>query len=148
MPTGLPARFVRLAARRNLLYSNDLTPRTRPPFGTSSRGIRKKSEEAFLEAEASNSTAPFLLYEASLLIESGRAKDFGNLIVVTAPIEERALRIMRRDGVSREAALAMIHAQSPDSSRIPHADVLIENKGSMGDLRHEILKVLEQMKSP
>jgi dephospho-CoA kinase len=110
--------------------------------------IRKKSEEAFLEAEASNSTAPFLLYEASLLIESGRAKDFGNLIVVTAPIEERALRIMRRDGVSREAALAMIHAQSPDSSRIPHADVLIENKGSMGDLRHEILKVLEQMKSP
>ncbi|MBU6153143.1 MAG: dephospho-CoA kinase [Bdellovibrionales bacterium] len=109
--------------------------------------IQKKSELAFLEAPRLNPGAPFLLYEASLLIESGRAKDFAKVIVVTSPLEDRIARIMHRDGLSREAALQMINAQNPDAFRIPHADAVIDNSGSIEDLRLRVLKVLEQMKT-
>lgn len=109
--------------------------------------IQRKSEEAFKNAERLSSTAPFLLYEASLLIESGRAPDFDRVIVVTSPLPDRLVRIMNRDGVSQDSALKMIEAQSPDSYRAKHADVLIDNRGSMEDLKANVLKVLDQMKS-
>ncbi len=110
--------------------------------------IRKKSEGAFQAAEKQHPDAPFLLYEASLLIESGRSGDFEKLIVVTAPLPERLARITRRDGVTEESALAMIHAQSPDSLRLEHADYVIDNSGNIEDLKASVLKVLDQIKSP
>ena len=109
--------------------------------------IQKKSEEAFNVAEKAHPSVPFLLYEASLLIESGRAKDFEKVIVVTAPLSDRLNRIMSRDQVSRDSALRMVDAQNPDSYRVKHADVIVENCGSIEDLRSQVLKVLEQMKT-
>jgi dephospho-CoA kinase len=109
--------------------------------------IQKKSEEAFQTAEKMHPNAPFLLYEASLLIESGRAKDFEKVIVVTAPLSDRLTRIMSRDQISRDSALQMMDAQNPDSYRVKHADVIVDNCGSIEDLRSRVLKVLEQMKT-
>jgi dephospho-CoA kinase len=97
--------------------------------------------------EEAHPGAPFLIYEASLLIESGRLPDFDGLIVVTSPLPDRLSRIMARDGTSQEAALAMIEAQNSDRFRLKHADFLIENLGSVEDLKPQVLKVLEQIKS-
>lgn len=109
--------------------------------------IQKKSAEAMRALEASHPTAPFLIYEASLLIESGRLADFDGLIVVTSPLPDRLSRIMARDGVSKEAALSLIEAQNTDSYRLKHARHLIENLGSIEDLKTQVLKVLDQIKS-
>jgi len=108
--------------------------------------IQQKSEEAFAQIERSRADAPFLIYEATLLIESGRAKDFSGLIVVTAPLPERLARIMSRDNVSKEAALRMIDSQSSDTYRLKHADYLIDNCGTLEDLKAQTLKVLDQIR--
>jgi dephospho-CoA kinase len=100
--------------------------------------IREKSDLEIKRMESENPSIPFLIYEASLLIESGRAPDFDALVVVTSPLPDRLARIMSRDGITKEAALAMIGAQSSDEFRLRHADFHIQNLGSLEDLRAQV----------
>ncbi len=110
--------------------------------------IRVASREKLEALHRAHPEAPLLLYEATLLIESGRAPDFESVIVVTAPLPDRLARISARDGVTQAEALALIEAQSPDSYRLPHADHHIQNLGSLEDLKSQIRKILDQIKSP
>jgi dephospho-CoA kinase len=100
--------------------------------------IREKSDLEIKRLEKEAPSSPFLIYEASLLIESGRAPDFDAVVVVTAPLPDRLSRIMSRDGVSKDAALAMIGAQSNDEFRLRHADFHIQNLGNLEDLRAQV----------
>ncbi|NDG84749.1 MAG: dephospho-CoA kinase [Proteobacteria bacterium] len=104
--------------------------------------IREKSDHEIKRIEMENPSAPFLIYEASLLIESGRAPDFDAIVVVTAPLPDRLSRIMNRDGISKDAALAMIAAQSTDEFRLQHADFHIQNLGNLDELRAQVEKTV------
>jgi dephospho-CoA kinase len=110
--------------------------------------IRKESTRRLEALASTHPEAPFLLYEATLLIESGRASEFEGVIVVTSPLPERLSRIQARDGIEKEEALALIDAQSPDSFRLKYARYPIQNLGTIEDLRKQVLKVLDQIKSP
>ena len=110
--------------------------------------IRKASQEKLENLQRAHPTAPFLLYEATLLIESGRAPDFEGILVVTAPLPDRLARISARDGVSQTDALALIEAQSTDSFRLQAANHHIQNLGSIEDLKIQVRKILDQIKSP
>ncbi len=108
--------------------------------------IREKTAQEFARIGRENPNAPFLVYEASLLIEAGRAQDFDAVIVVTAALPDRLARIMNRDGSSKEAALALIGAQSSDEFRLKHADYHIQNLGSLEDLRLQVAKTVDQIR--
>jgi dephospho-CoA kinase len=108
--------------------------------------IQTESEKALALLADHHPDAEFVLYEASLLIEAGRAEDFDGLIVVTAPLEERINRIMGRDQCTRDAALAMIQAQLSDEERLKSATYSISNHGSLLDLQKAVKKVLDQIK--
>jgi dephospho-CoA kinase len=110
--------------------------------------IRTASQEKLKSLHQAHPDAPFLLYEATLLIESGRAPDFEGIIVVTAPLPDRLARISARDGVSPAEALGLIEAQSTDSFRLQTAKHHIQNLGSIEDLRAQVRKILDQIKSP
>jgi dephospho-CoA kinase len=110
--------------------------------------IREESERRLKELEHTSPSAPMILYEATLLIESGRARDFDGLIVVTAPLPDRLARIASRDGISQDEALALIESQSPDSVRLSLADYHIQNLGSLADLESQVRKILDHFKSP
>jgi dephospho-CoA kinase len=97
-------------------------------------------------AKAPADRAPFLLYEAALIIEAGRAKDFDGLIVVTAPDALKIQRIQTRDGMTAEAAEAMVKAQITDLERLKHATWTIENTGTPDQLRQSVRKLLDQLK--
>ena len=90
--------------------------------------------------------APFLLYEAALIIEAGRAKDFDGLIVVTAPDDLKIQRIQARDGASPEAAQAMVKTQITDQERLKLATWTLENTGTPDQLRQSVRKLLDQLK--
>ena len=107
--------------------------------------IREQSELALQEMARTHPHAPFILYEASLLIEAGRKEDFEALIVVTAPLEDRITRIMSRDKNTREAAIRMIEAQNSEDFRLKHAHYVVLNHGSLQDLEGEVRKVLDQI---
>ena len=74
--------------------------------------------------------AAYVLKEAALLVESESYKDLDKLIVVTAPIETRIQRVMKRDHVNKEAVLAREKNQMSEDKKIELADYKINNDGT------------------
>jgi dephospho-CoA kinase len=107
--------------------------------------IKAASDLALKEAAQSHPQAPFLLYEATLLIEAERKSDFDGLIIVTASVTERVKRVVARDQITEEQALRLIQTQMKDEERLLHATYTIKNEGSLEDLRLQVRKVLDQI---
>ena len=61
------------------------------------------------------SDAKLIGIDAIKLIESGLGALCEETVAVTAPEEVRVRRIMARDGITREAALARVHAQKDEA---------------------------------
>src|SRR5690606_4855616 len=85
-----------------------------------------------------SSDAPYLLYEAALVVEGGSHRNFPGLVVVTADPEVQLSRLMERDGSTEEEARARIDAQLPLSEKEAMADVVIRNDGHLHHLREAV----------
>lgn len=67
--------------------------------------------------------------ESAILFESGFHKriHIDRVICVTAPLEVRIERIMKRDGVSREKALEWINRQMSQEEKVKLSDIEIDS---------------------
>lgn len=94
-----------------------------------------------------HSDAPYTLKEAALLFESGSYRDLDRIIFVSAPLELRVSRVVRRDGITREAVLKRIENQWPDEKKEKLSQEIIYNDGSRSLIRqvHEMHLHLLQM---
>lgn len=90
-------------------------------------------------------SAPFVIYEAAILFESGSYKNCDLIITVTAPIESRIQRVIQRDKTTRELVLKRINAQWNDEQRIAKSDFVIENVNPK-TTKTEIDKILKILK--
>lgn len=90
--------------------------------------------------------APFVIYEAAILFESGSYKNCDSIITVTAPLESRIQRVIQRDNTSRDQVLARINAQWNDDQRIAKSDFVIENIDSKS-AKLEVDKILKILKN-
>lgn len=70
---------------------------------------------------------PYVLKEAAILYESGSYKQCDQVIMVTAPTEERMLRVMNRDHISRKEVEARMKNQWSDTKKMELADFIIHN---------------------
>jgi dephospho-CoA kinase len=76
----------------------------------------------------------YVLKEAALLIETGSYKQLDKLLVVTAPEQDRIIRVLKRDRHRNQADVQnIISKQLTDDKRIAHADFEIKNNN------HELL---------
>ena len=87
---------------------------------------------------------PIVIYEASLLIETGKHKDLQGLILVEAPNELRIKRLMSRPGISEDLANKIIISQLPSEKQIAHANEIFENTKEMDDLRAQVRHFAER----
>jgi len=71
--------------------------------------------------------SPFIIYEAAILFESGSYKDCDKIITVTALLESRIQRVIKRDNTTRDQILKRIDAQWNDDKRLAKSDFVIEN---------------------
>lgn len=88
---------------------------------------------------------PLALYEAALLVESGRWRDFDGLIVVTASPETQVARAVARGGLTRAEAEARIAAQLPAAEKIRLATYVIDNDGSREATEAQVRGVIEKL---
>lgn len=72
-------------------------------------------------------SAPFVIYEAAILFESGSYTICDYTITITAPLEDRISRVMLRDNSTREQVLQRISAQWTDEERIAKSNFVVEN---------------------
>lgn len=78
---------------------------------------------------------PYAIYEAALLVENGSYRMMGALVVVTASEATQIARVRARDGLSEADARARIAAQLPLEDKVRVADYVIENDGSLEEVR-------------
>lgn len=93
-------------------------------------------ESLFEQAETAKQRpdCPGVVLDVPLLIESGLHKRCDSVILVTANIETRYARIMKRDGLSRREVRARIAAQMPQWKKKRYADYIIENDTTEAEL--------------
>jgi len=84
---------------------------------------------------------------AALLIESGNYKDVDKVILVVADEALVIKRLMKRDGLSREGALCRIASQMPQDEKRNYADHIVENNGSLEELRKKVSRLFKILKS-
>lgn len=99
-------------------------------------------KEDFKEWLSRHSSFPVVAYESAILFESGNYKDFHFIITVTAPLELRIDRVLKRDNTTREQVLKRINSQWTDKQRILKSDFVIENI-DLGIVKKEIAKILK-----
>ena len=92
--------------------------------------------------EALRGQPPWVVYDAALLIESGRADNFRPLLVVTTDRQTQCARLMQRDGLSREDALARMDSQMDLSEKVTYGDFVIDNSGSIEETEKQLDTVL------
>ena len=96
-------------------------------------------------ANSSRFDPPVLAYEAALLVETGRYRDFEGLIVVDASRDTRRQRLIARDGLDPQLADAILASQASDEERRAVATHLIDNSGNLTDLRGRVNEVISRI---
>jgi dephospho-CoA kinase len=98
-----------------------------------------------LEAEAPEDAV--VVHDIPLLAESGRAKTFDAVVVVDAPTELQVDRMVRDRGWTEAEARARIEAQASREERRAIATHVIENTGTLEDLRDRVTEVFHTLVS-
>jgi dephospho-CoA kinase len=94
---------------------------------------------AAMEQQAADAKGPYLVMAIPLLIESGRARERVDRVLVVDVDEARQLeRVQARDGSSAEQARAILASQASRETRLAAADDVLENDGSVADLRQAV----------
>jgi dephospho-CoA kinase len=86
-----------------------------------------------------------VVFEATLLVESGGGDRFDVLVTVEADPEERLRRAVER-GLEPAAARARLRAQATEEERRAAADLVVENDGSLAELEGEVAELVEELR--
>ena len=88
-----------------------------------------------------------VLIDAPLLFESGFDKKCDFVISVIADKEKRIERILARDGISKEKALARINNQLSDDFLKKNSKYIITNDGNIETLTESVNEISEKIKN-
>jgi dephospho-CoA kinase len=91
----------------------------------------REREEARLESEGHD----IVVHDIPLLFEVGLEDEFDMVVLVDAPAEVRAERLVRDRGLDRDEAWRLIRAQLSPATKRGRSDVVIDNGGSREKLR-------------
>ncbi|WKN50165.1 dephospho-CoA kinase [Nocardioides sp. Arc9.136] len=97
--------------------------------------------ERIVELEQAAGPEDLVVHDIPLLAESGRAPTFDAVVVVDVPVETQVERMLGQRGMTREDAEARVRAQATREERLAIATHVIENTGSLEDLRRRVLEV-------
>lgn len=107
----------------------DLEAITHPAIGA------EMARQAAALAKEAESAA--VVMDIPLLVDKARY-GLDMMIVVTAPVEERARRLVELRGTTEAEARARIAAQAHLEGRADRADVVIDNSGSLAELASQV----------
>ena len=92
-----------------------------------------------------NQNSDFVIKESAILFESGSYKSCKYVITVTAPLEDRINRVIRRDGVTKKQVLHRVMNQLNDEDKIDRSNFIINNK-SLDATKLQVEKIINKIK--
>lgn len=103
----------------------------------------RAQQEAALAAQG----ARIVVNDIPLLFEAGLGDQFDVIVVVDAPRELRVDRIVQQRGLERAEAERMVDAQWPAEQKRAQASFVIDNSGSLRELRGKAEEVWQQIQA-
>ena len=97
-------------------------------------------------AERTEDRPRIVVIDHPLLVETGQAGGFADVVVVVAPEEVRVRRLVDR-GVGEDDARARIRAQADDATRLQAATHVIDNEGDLAALRSQVDAVWAELRA-
>jgi dephospho-CoA kinase len=88
-----------------------------------------------------------VVHDIPLLVESGQQADFDAVVVVDVPVEMQVERLLRDRGWHAADARARIDAQATREQRLAAATHVIDNTGSLDDLRRRVAALVVELRS-
>ena len=101
--------------------------------------------ERIVDLETRAPEGAVVVHDIPLLAESGRAATFDAVIVVDAPPEVQVERMVRDRGWTEADALARIAAQATPEDRRAIATYVVENTGTVEELRAAVEKIYAEL---
>lgn len=152
----LPEVYYLTAAlqQANAQEARRLKAKTKPQE-TLSREERQSRKEHFLQTQELINTpldpsvvfseehpAPYVILDIPLLFENGWDQVVDSILVVDCEPELQISRVMKRDGATKEQALAIISRQCPRDFKLEHADEVISTDSPcVADKRQAVLNL-------
>lgn len=101
--------------------------------------------ERIVALEEAATGADLVVHDIPLLAESGRAATFDAVIVVDAPRDLQVERMVRDRGWSEDEAVARIEAQASREDRLAVATHVVDNTGTLAELRDRVTAVYHDL---
>lgn len=140
LPSGILNKdFIREAIFRNASLRAKMEAVVHPE-------VRRYSNER-LHALAENSKEGWAFYEMALLFEAGRQKDFDAVVVVTANYDVRIARLVESRNLTVAQVEAIMASQVNDAERLQGAQAVINNSGSLDELRNSVETALVSLRA-
>lgn len=99
---------------------------------------QRQKEEAFARGEH------VVFMDVPLLFEGKLTNTVDVSLLVYVDDETQLQRLMERNGLSKEEALARIHSQMPLTEKRALADEIINNNGTIEESRRQLMKILQK----
>lgn len=104
-------------------------------------------QAGILEALAADGFDGIVIFDAALLVETGRAKNMDRLVVVTTDEATQTKRLVLRDNISSEEAVRRIRSQMPLSEKVKLAHYVIDNSGSPDATLRQVKEVHRKLQA-
>jgi dephospho-CoA kinase len=91
--------------------------------------------------------ADFVVMDIPLLFETEQSEDVDYVVVVSTSDKIQRERALSRAGMTDEKLAGILFRQVPDSEKRKRADFVIENSGSLAQLREQVEALISKFKS-
>lgn len=106
--------------------------------------VYRRTEEMIAEI-ASQTPDVVVILDIPLLLEARMKRHLAEVIVVYVPEHLQLQRLMARDRIDANAALARIHSQMPIEEKRHLATIVIDNSGTLADTRSQAQAVFHHL---
>jgi len=127
----LPSGELNRVALRALVFADDAKRHKL-------EGILHPLIRARTRAKLAEIDAPYALVAVPLLVETSFRDLVDRILVVDCPESAQLERLMRRDALPRDEALAMLRAQADRATRLTAAHDVIDNSGATDATRRQV----------
>jgi len=107
--------------------------------------VMRVMDEQISTIRAGSSDAVVIL-DVPLLIETGMHRGVSEVIVVYCPEDQQMRRLMVRDRIGRDEALARIRAQLSIEEKRRHASLIIDNSTTVDNTRRQVQDVFATLR--
>ena len=90
-------------------------------------------------------TDEVVILDAALIVELGLADSVEKVVVVTADVDNRRMRLAELRGMAHEDIMARIGAQASEEDLIARADIVVRNNGDLAALNEEADRVWAEL---